>query len=603
MKPRRVASSAHSVGAMSCRALLAWALVSLFVVVTGADASLVDARGVPSDASGYTSVDASAVNCAAVFPGVSRGCCEALASNSTSDALASRRPLTRMAYASGTSLPYDAGHYHVCVHTPNAAYFLVGWHVGGGHIPVAELGLCLPSACRKADVEALVGANASTSTSTVDIARRVDDETRAAKGALRGFGDAQCASEDAPERCRAYLVVVAALDAAAAIAHEAAREPDETTPEARGWYRHGGTVTVEVTSSAEDRVGFSRNAASGWAALALGVVVTAVAAVFVGTALDAPRDESETARDEMRTAREVIDVGGYENRDEDDAREPLLRGEGAGLRGEEVDVDDDADAREVDATVRGGAASTSGRIRRAVEERLRLMSLRRNLPKLLATPETSGPTDCLNGMRVLSMFWIIAGHTMMMPAPINGFDNPEDLTARFGARGKAWFMLVIGGEIAVDTFFFLGGFLVAYLGAKDVERRGGKLPALGMIAQRYARVTPAFAATLVFYSQIASRVGDGPFFVRFQRSVFRRCDRLWWTELLYLHNFVPFDSDEVCMGWSWYLGNDFIFFACSPTLLLMHHHRPRALWMTMLAVCLASFALTVRSVPARPVSL
>ena len=118
---------------MSCRALLAWALVSLFVVVTGADASLVDARGVPSDASGYTSVDASAVNCAAVFPGVSRGCCEALASNSTSDALASRRPLTRMAYASGTSLPYDAGHYHVCVHTPNAAYFLVGWHVGGAY--------------------------------------------------------------------------------------------------------------------------------------------------------------------------------------------------------------------------------------------------------------------------------------------------------------------------------------------------------------------------------------------------------------------------------------------------------------------------------------
>lgn len=575
---------------MSSRALLAWALASVFVVLTSADASLVDARGVPSGASGHASVDASAVNCAAVFPGVSRGCCEALASNSTSDSPASRRPLTRMAYASGTSLPYDAGHYHVCVHTPDAAYFLVGWHVGGGDIPVAELGLCLPSACRKADVEALVGANASTSTSAADIARRVDAETRAAKGALRGFGDAQCASKDAPERCRAYLVVVAALDAAAAIADEAARDPDETTPEARGWYRRGGTVTVEVTSPTEDRVGFSRNATSGWAALALGGVVAAVAAVFVGTALDAPGDDSETMR-------EVLDAGGDENRDGDDAREPLLRGEGEDV--DSVDDDDVDDALEGDAAVRGGAASTSGRTRRAVVESLRLMSLRRNLPKLWATPETSGPTDCLNGMRVLSMFWIIAGHTMMMPAPINGFDNPEDLAARFGARGKAWFMLVIGGEIAVDTFFFLGGFLVAYLGAKDVERRGGKLPALGMIAQRYARVTPAFAATLVFYSQIASRVGDGPFFVRFQRSVFRRCDRLWWTELLYLHNFVPFDSDEVCMGWSWYLGNDFIFFACSPVLLLLHHHRPRAMWMTMLVVCLASFALTVRSVPAR----
>ena len=29
-------------------------------------------------------------------------------------------------------------------------------------------------------------------------------------------------------------------------------------------------------------------------------------------------------------------------------------------------------------------------------------------------------TDCLNGMRVLSMVWIVLGHTMMMPAPING---------------------------------------------------------------------------------------------------------------------------------------------------------------------------------------
>ena len=227
------------------------------------------------------------------------------------------------------------------------------------------------------------------------------------------------------------------------------------------------------------------------------------------------------------------------------------------------------------------------------------MSLRRNVPRLFAAPSAPGPTDCLNGMRVLSMLWIVCGHTMMMPAPINGFDNPEDLAATFGARSKAWFMLVIGGEIAVDTFFFLGGFLVAYLGAKDVDRRGGKLPVLGMLAGRYARVTPAFAATLVFYSQIASRVGDGPFFVRFQRSVFRRCDRLWWTELLYLHNFVPFDSDEVCMGWSWYLGCDMIFFACSPAVILLRRRRPRAAWVAMAAACVASFALTVRALPDR----
>ena len=35
--------------------------------------------------------------------------------------------------------------------------------------------------------------------------------------------------------------------------------------------------------------------------------------------------------------------------------------------------------------------------------------------------------------------------------------------------------------------------------------------------------------------------------MRYQQSVFRRCNRWWWSELLYLHNFMPFDSDKVCM--------------------------------------------------------
>jgi peptidoglycan/LPS O-acetylase OafA/YrhL len=157
---------------------------------------------------------------------------------------------------------------------------------------------------------------------------------------------------------------------------------------------------------------------------------------------------------------------------------------------------------------------------------------------------------------------------------------------------------VIGGQIAVDTFFFLGGFLVAYLGVRDLEKRGGKIPYGAMVLHRYLRITPAFAFTMVFYSQIVSRIGDGPFFVRFQHSVFRRCDNASWvTSLVYLHNFVPFDSDQVCMGWSWYLGCDMIFFILSPALLLLHHHRPKVMWTVMIAAAVASSALTVRSLP------
>ena len=181
-------------------------------------------------------------DCAATFPGVSETCCVALSADASSDAPASRRPLTRMAYASGKSPPYDAGHYGTCVHTPDASYFLVAWHADSlfQGVPFAELGLCLPSACRKADVLALVGTRPATAR---DVADRVDAEVRAAEGYLRAFGDAYCEEAAAgvaaaAARCRAYRLVVAALDAAAAVAEEAAGDEGANA-----------TVSLEVTSS------------------------------------------------------------------------------------------------------------------------------------------------------------------------------------------------------------------------------------------------------------------------------------------------------------------------------------------------------------------
>ena len=522
------------------------------------------------------------MNCSAVFPGVNDGCCHALASNSSSDLPASRRPLARMAYASGKSVPYDAGHYHVCTHTSHAAFFLVSWHLNHKDIPVVELGLCLPASCRKADVEALVGAGPDgggegRGASATALANRTEAAVTKAEGIMRGFGLSYCAKASSPgssaaAHCREYRVVMAALEAAAALAQEAA-EGDGGD----GWFGAGGTVDLIVTSPSEDRVGFVKGATSGWAGFFLGTTTALLLAVVAATGLDL---------DVVRHHSGHVNAGG-------DGDAPQS-GSGGGELSEPLLESTEG---EVPALASAPAPTTTKTFFAVVADGLNVLSLRRNLPKLLASPAQPGSTDCLNGMRVLSMVWIILGHTMMMPTPINGFDNPEDLVARWGARGSMWFQLVIGGEIAVDSFFYLSGFLIAYLGVKDLEKRGGNIPVLGMIVHRYVRITPAFAATLVFYSEIVSRVGNGPFFIRFQRSVFRRCDKLWWSELLYLHNFIPFDSDKVCMGWSWYLGNDFIFFMCSPAVLLLHHHRPRAMWLTMAGVVALSFVLTVRSFP------
>ena len=244
------------------RAMAAASRVALVFAVLSLAASSASTADVVASESEKAGPPAGGGDCAATFPGVSETCCVALSADASSDAPASRRPLTRMAYASGKSPPYDAGHYGTCVHTPDASYFLVAWHADSlfQGVPFAELGLCLPSACRKADVLALVGTRPATAR---DVADRVDAEVRAAEGYLRAFGDAYCeeaaaGAAAAAERCRAYRLVVAALDAAAAVAEEAAGDEGANA-----------TVSLEVTSSREDRVGFARRAESAWAALAL----------------------------------------------------------------------------------------------------------------------------------------------------------------------------------------------------------------------------------------------------------------------------------------------------------------------------------------------
>ena len=553
-------------------------LVVLFVILGSAQGG--------DGSEGTSAVPSSApVDCAAVFPGINEACCGALSSNASSHLPMVRRPLARMAYASGSSLPYDAGHYTTCVNTEGAGYFTLSWHIDGRDEPVAELGLCLPAACRKADVERLIGAKSGDGISAGAIANNTEEAVAKAEAMLRPFGTSFCARAEvdaaAAAHCREYRAVIAVMDAAADMASELAGDGDGAGVTV-GPFSLGGSdsVRVSVTSSAEERVGFFDNAKSGWAAFCAVLTVVLVIVAIVGTVLDA------------------LETTGWNERD-GTTSEPLLRDAGGeavdGGGDEEVDEDE---AEELVDAGEDGERDSHHRVPSKVAEGMKMFSIRRNWPKLVAAPAEPSPTDCLNGMRVLSMVWIVLGHTMMMPAPINGFDNPEDLVATFGARSQVWFMTVIGGQIAVDTFFFLGGFLVAYLGVRDLEKRGGKIPYGAMVLHRYLRITPAFAFTMVFYSQIVSRIGDGPFFVRFQHSVFRRCDNASWvTSLVYLHNFVPFDSDQVCMGWSWYLGCDMIFFILSPALLLLHHHRPKVMWTVMIAAAVASSALTVRSLP------
>ena len=68
------------------------------------------------------------------------------------------------------------------------------------------------------------------------------------------------------------------------------------------------------------------------------------------------------------------------------------------------------------------------------------------------------------------MLWIVLGHSFLMPQAITGYSNPDVLTAAGWGDGRAWpFQLILGAELAVDTFFFLSAFLFGFLFLKVLQ--------------------------------------------------------------------------------------------------------------------------------------
>jgi peptidoglycan/LPS O-acetylase OafA/YrhL len=223
---------------------------------------------------------------------------------------------------------------------------------------------------------------------------------------------------------------------------------------------------------------------------------------------------------------------------------------------------------------------------------VRAFDIAENTQKLML-PD-SGPTACLNGMRVLSMLWIVLGHSFLMAASTVGYSNPlEILDPEYGMKTGWFFAFVCSAQSGVDTFFFMSGYLLVLASRSLLQAAPSVMKGVSKLLQalvyRYLRLTPALAFVLFCYIQLAFQLGSGPFFPRHQNDISRRCGE-WWAELLYSMNYYPWDSDTVCMGWTWYLGCEMIFFVAGFALLLVYASSKRAGWVLMVGTAAASTA-------------
>ncbi|XP_077981421.1 nose resistant to fluoxetine protein 6-like [Glandiceps talaboti] len=196
-------------------------------------------------------------------------------------------------------------------------------------------------------------------------------------------------------------------------------------------------------------------------------------------------------------------------------------------------------------------------------ELLFCFAVNKNLQKLLSTKQSEKAIGCLHGLRVISMSWVILGHTFLWPAITMLVDDWVQVLEMINTFS---FQVLLNGTYSVDTFFVLSGLLVGYLVFFQLDKEDGQLPWFQYYFHRYWRLTPTMLFTILFWMYIRPWLGQGP--VWYMTTYTAPCEKYWWTNILYINNFYPTNSMEGCIMWTWYLANDMQFYWISPILIL-----------------------------------
>ncbi|KAL5006773.1 hypothetical protein ScPMuIL_015579 [Solemya velum] len=180
-----------------------------------------------------------------------------------------------------------------------------------------------------------------------------------------------------------------------------------------------------------------------------------------------------------------------------------------------------------------------------------------NTLKIMSTKQSSGNINALNGIRCLSISWVVLGHTFFF-SRVNVMDAYYNFI-------DWYFQAIVNAEVSVDSFFVMSGLLVAYLSLKEMKKRNGCLNLPLFYFHRFWRLTPPYMFFMLIYIPLFQYWGNGMMWPR-SGTESNYCNETWWTNLLYVNNFVK--SDRMCMGWSWYLANDMQFYWISPLIFI-----------------------------------
>ncbi|XP_077529577.1 nose resistant to fluoxetine protein 6-like [Haemaphysalis longicornis] len=213
-------------------------------------------------------------------------------------------------------------------------------------------------------------------------------------------------------------------------------------------------------------------------------------------------------------------------------------------------------------------------------------SLLQNAKKVFGSDSReSGSIRVLHGMRFFSLAWVICVHNPTTAKALGLFRNVDDVY-RMDFKKK----LANRAPLAIDTFFFIGGLVLAYSTLRQLHKTGGQMNWLLCYIRRYLRTVPVVMVVVAIGAFLMRHFGDGPRWGDFLATFETNCRISWWTYPLYVQNFALLDKQ--CLAHTWYSAADFQIYLISPPILYSLYKKPRLGAVMTISLAMASTILS-----------
>ncbi|XP_046666118.1 nose resistant to fluoxetine protein 6-like isoform X2 [Homalodisca vitripennis] len=194
--------------------------------------------------------------------------------------------------------------------------------------------------------------------------------------------------------------------------------------------------------------------------------------------------------------------------------------------------------------------------------------VRRNVRRLLDTTGAQGEVSALNGVRALNAMALLLSHKQMALLFLP-FVNRTQLAQLIG---RSWSMVGRAASLYTDSFILLSGLLTALSLLRELSR-SNRINLVDFVLNRLIRLTPSLAALVVFCTFVLPGLGSGPLWGLLVSKYATLCQQHWWRNLLFIHNYYPFD--QMCLTHSHQVAIDMQLYLTAPLLVFPLWWRPR----------------------------